>query len=171
VGQNYLISRKQAFGSLFAIADDAGIPQFEVNGSGVAFSGKLSVCDIAGAEVAVISSPGLGMRHHILTAGREITVSPRGFFGCRFEIDSPAGLLRARGNFSGRQYSITRGGIPVAEVRRLRTLRVQFAVELTGGEDALPLLAVVLAIELIRGERQRLALRAHDRPSRGLCGS
>jgi uncharacterized protein YxjI len=159
MGSNYLISRKWALTSRFAITNDTGIPQFEVHGR-FAFSRKLSVCDIAGAEVAVISRRGLAMRYQILIDGQEITVYPRGFFGKRFEIDSPAGLLEARGNFSGRQYSIARGGMPVAGVTQLRSLREQFAVEVTDGEDAVLMLAVVLVIETIRDDRRRSASAA-----------
>ncbi|MGD0609419.1 MAG: hypothetical protein ABSA53_38325 [Streptosporangiaceae bacterium] len=151
VGSSYLISRQWALTSRFAITDDAGTPQFEVHGR-FAFSRKLSVCDTGGTEVAVISRRGLGMRYQILMGGEEITVSPRGFFGKRFEIDSPAGLLEARGNFSGRQYAITRGGMP-----QLRTLREQFAVDVTDGEDAVLMLAAVLVIEIIRAERRSSA--------------
>jgi len=156
VGSSYLISRQWALTSRFAITDDAGTPQFEVHGR-FAFSRKLSVCDTGGTEVAVISRRGLGMRYQILMGGEEITVSPRGFFGKRFEIDSPAGLLEARGNFSGRQYALTRGGMPVAAVTQLRTLREQFAVDVTDGEDAVLMLAAVLVIEIIRAERRSSA--------------
>lgn len=72
-------------------------------------SKELSVRDGAGAEVAVISRRGLSARYEILAGGQLTTVRPRGFLGQRFEIDSAAGLLEARGNFSGRQYSVTRG--------------------------------------------------------------
>jgi uncharacterized protein YxjI len=156
MSSNYLISRKWALTSRFSITNETGTPQFEVHGR-LAFSGKLSVFDLAGAEVAVISRRGLAMRYQILTGGQEITVRPRGFFGKRFEIDSAAGLLEARGNFSGRQYSITRGGMPIAGVTQLRTFREQFAIEVTDGEDALLMLAVVLVIETIRDNRRRSA--------------
>lgn len=97
------------------------------------------------------------MRYQILAGGQETTVRPRGFFGRRFEIDSPAGPMEARGNFSGRQYAITRGGMLAAGVTQLRTFREQFAVEVADGEDALLMLAVVLVIEIIRDDRRRSA--------------
>ena len=84
-------------------------------------------------------------------------MSARGFLGRRYGIDSPGGLLEARGNFSGRQYSITRDGVPAAAVTQLRTLREQFAVEVAPGEDAVLMLAVVLVIETIRDDRRRAA--------------
>jgi uncharacterized protein YxjI len=154
MGSNYLISRKWALTSRFAITDDTGMPRFEVQGR-FAFSRRLSICDTAGAELAVISHRGLTARYQIRANGQETTVYPRGFFGRRFEIDSPAGLLEARGNFSGRQYAITRGGLPVGGVTQLRTLREQFAVEIADGEDAVLMLAVVMVIEIIRDDRRR----------------
>jgi uncharacterized protein YxjI len=66
-------------------------------------------------------------------------------------------MLEARGNFSGRQYGITRGGTMVAGVSQLRTFREQFAVQVGDGEDAVLMLAVVLVIELIRDERRKRA--------------
>lgn len=156
MGLNYLISRKWALAARFAITDDTGVPRFEVQGRS-AFSRKLSIYDPAGAEVAAISRRGLGMRYQILTGGQEVTVYPRGFLGKRFEIGTPGGMLEARGNFSGRQYGITRGGTMVAGVSQLRTFREQFAVQVGDGEDAVLMLAVVLVIELIRDERRKRA--------------
>jgi uncharacterized protein YxjI len=159
MGANYLISRKWAFTDRFAITDEAGMPQFEVQGR-FAFSSKLSVRDAAGTEVAVISRRGLPTRYEILADGQKTTVRPRGFLGQRFEIDSPAGLMAARGSFSGRQYSVSRGGEPIAAVTQLRTLREKFAVEVTDGQDALLMLAVVLVIETIRADRRRSSAAA-----------
>jgi uncharacterized protein YxjI len=156
MSSKYLISRRWTLASRFAVTDDAGMPQFEVHGR-FALTRKLSVCDIAGTEAAVISRRGLAMRYQILAGGQETTVRPQGFFGRRFEIDSPAGPMEARGNFSGRQYTITRGGMLAAGVTQLRTLREQFAVEVADGEDAVLMLAVVLVIEIIRDDRRRSA--------------
>jgi uncharacterized protein YxjI len=157
MSSNYLISRKWALTSRFAVTDETGMPQFEVRGR-FALSRTLSVCDATGTEVAIISRRGgLGRRYGILADGQETTVSARGFFGRRYDIDSPGGPLQAQGNFSGRQYSITRNGMPAAGVTQLRTLREQFAVEVAPGEDAVLMLAVVLVIETIRDDQRRAA--------------
>lgn len=156
---SYLISRKWALGNRSVITDDAGLERFVVQGP-LAFSGRLSVRDPAGAEVAVISRRGLSGRYEILAGGQLATVRPRGFFGQRFEIDSDGGRLEARGNFSGRQYSVTRDGSPAAAVTQLRTLRQQFAVEVSEREDPVLMLAVVLVIETIRDNRRRAAVTA-----------
>jgi uncharacterized protein YxjI len=156
MASQYLISRKWALNSRFAITDDTGTPQFEVNGK-FALTRKLSVCDMAGTEVAAISRQGWATRYRIVADGQETTVSPRGFFGRRFEIDSPAGQMEAHGNFSGRQYAITSGGMPAAAVSQLRTFREQFAVEVADGQNTVLMLAVVLAIETIRDARRSAA--------------
>jgi uncharacterized protein YxjI len=156
MGKSYLMSRKWAVTDRFAITDSAGIPQFEVQGRFV-FTKRLSILDPTGAEVAVISRRGLSTRYEIAAGGQIASVRTRGFFGQRFEIDSPAGLLEARGNFSGRQYAITRGGVQAAAVQQLRTLRERFAIEVEDDEDPLLMLAVVLVIEIIRDDRRRAA--------------
>jgi len=84
-------------------------------------------------------------------------VRPRGFLAQRFEIDSAAGPLEALRNFSGRQYSVTRGGVQAPAVTQLRALWERFAIEITDGEDPVLMLAVVLVIETIRDDRRRRA--------------
>ena len=64
MGSNYLISRKWAFASRFVITDESGGPQFEVRGR-FAPGAKLSVYDVTGTEVAVISRRGMGRRYQI----------------------------------------------------------------------------------------------------------
>ncbi len=156
---NYLISRKWSLANRFAITDSTGTEHFSVEGR-LAFSRRLSVRDTTGAEVAVITRRGLSNRYEILAGGQLTTVRPRGFLGQRFEIDSAAGQLEARGNFSGRQYVVTRGGSQAAAVTQLRTFREQFAVEVSETEDPVLMLAVVLVIETIRDDRRRSAAAA-----------
>jgi hypothetical protein len=96
MGTNYLISRKWALSDRFAITDGTGVPQFDVHGR-FAFSRKPSLRDSAGTEVAVIIRRGWPMRYEVLAGGQLTTVRPRGFLGKRFEIDSRAGVLEARG--------------------------------------------------------------------------
>jgi uncharacterized protein YxjI len=156
MGKSYLMSRKWALTDRFAITDESGTPEFEVQGR-FALSKHLTVRDRAGAEVAVISRRGLSPRYEILAGGQLATLRPRGFLGQRFEIDSAAGPLEARGNFSGRQYSVTRDGVQAAAVTQLRALRERFAIEITEGEDPVLMLAVVLVIETIRDDRRRRA--------------
>ena len=148
MGSDYLISHRWALTSRFAVTDETGASHFEVHGR-FTLASKLSVCDATGTEVAVIVRQGL-RRYQILAGGQETTVSARGFLGRSYDIDSSGGLLQARGNFSGGQYSITRDGVPAAAVTQLRPRREQFAVQVTQVEDAVLMLAIVLVIETIR---------------------
>ena len=154
VGEQYLMARKWALTDRFTITDTVGMPRFEVRGR-FAFTKKLTIRDAAGVDSAVISRTGFRARYEILSGGQLTTMRARGFFGQRFEIDSAAGRLEAQGNFSGRHYSVKRGGTEVAAVTQLRTLRERFAVEVADGEDAVLMLAVVLVIETIRDDRRR----------------
>jgi uncharacterized protein YxjI len=156
MAKSYLMSRKWALAERFAITDDAGMPQFEVQGR-FALTRKLSIRDAVGMEVAAISRPAFSRTYEILIGVQRASVTPRGFFGQRFEIASPAGQMEARGNFSGRQYSVTRNNAQVAAVSQLRTFRERFAVEVADGEDPVLLLSVVLVIETIRDDRRRAA--------------
>src|SRR5215469_17613334 len=152
---NYLISRKWSLGNRSTITDGAGVEQFSVEGP-LAFSRRLAIRDSTGAEVAVITRRGFVTRYEILVGGQLTTVRPRGVLGQRFEIDSAAGgQLEARGNFSGRQYVVTRGSNPAATITQLRTFREQFAVEVSETEDPVLMLSVVLVIETIRDDRRR----------------
>src|SRR5258708_24960916 len=167
MGKSYLMSRRWALTDRFAITDENGTPQFEVQGR-FALSKQLSVRDSAGAEVAVISRRGLSPRFEILAGGQLATVRPRGFLGQRFEIDSAAGPLEARGNFSGRQYSVTRGGVQAAAITQLRGLREQLLIEITDAVVPALMLAVVLDIHTIHDDHLRRAgpgaLRVFPRP-------
>jgi uncharacterized protein YxjI len=156
VSANYLIARKWALADRFAITDESGVSQFEVQGR-FASSRQLTLRDAAGAEVAVISRRGWAQRYEISAGGQATTVRGRGFLGNRFEILSPGTVMEARGDFSGRQYSITLAGVQVAAVTQLRTFRERFAVEVADGQDAVLMLAVVLVIEAIRDDRRRAA--------------
>ena len=71
--KSYLMSRKWALTDRFAITDESGMPQFEVQGR-FAFSKRLSIRDSAGAEVAVISRPGLLTHYENLVGSQLATV-------------------------------------------------------------------------------------------------
>lgn len=150
------MARKWSMTDRFAITDDTGTPQFDVQGR-LAFAKRLSLLDAGGAEVAVITGKAFSSKYEILAGGHSASVRPRGFLGRRFEIDSTTGSMEARGNFSGRQYSIARGGAQVAAVSQLRSLRERFAVEVADGEDPVLMLSVVLVIETIRAEQRQAA--------------
>jgi uncharacterized protein YxjI len=157
VAKNYLLSRKWALTDQFAITDETGAPQFEVQGR-LRFSRTLTIRDIAGREAAVLSKGPWSRGFEISAGGHRATVRPRGFLGQHFEIESGGDHLEARGNFSGRQYVVARAGVPVAAISQQRSLRERFAVQVEDGEDPVLQLAVVLAIETIRADRRRAGM-------------
>lgn len=154
--RNYLISRKVSFTERFSITDETGAPQFTVQGR-FAFSPQLSVRDPMGTQVATIRRPAFSRRWEVVADGHPATLRPAGAFGRRYEIDSAEGHLAASGNFSGRQYTISRGAIPAAVVAQQRGLRERFAVEVADQESPVLMLTLILVIEIIRDRRRRAA--------------
>jgi uncharacterized protein YxjI len=156
MSQSYLMSRKWSLTDRFAITDEAGITQFEVQGR-MSLTARLSIRDASGTEIAAIRKAPFSRRHEIDADGQHATVTSRGFFGRQYEIESAAGHLEARGNFSGRQYVVTRDGSPAATVAQRPGLRERFAIEVADGESSVLMLAVILVIETIRDQRRRAA--------------
>jgi len=156
MAQNYLMSRKWSLTERFAITDEAGISQFEVQGR-MSLTARLSMRDASGTEIAEIRKVPFTRRHEIVADGQHATVTSRGFFGRQYGIDSTAGHLEARGNFSGRQYVVTRDGEPAATVAQRAGLRERFAIEVADGESPALMLAVILVIETVRDQRRRAA--------------
>lgn len=107
------------------------MPRFEVQGR-FGFSKNLTMTDVAGAQIAVITGrPYLSAAEDQLGRRARAIVRPARFSSRRFEIGSAAGQLEARGNFSGRMYPVAPAQAQAAAVTRLRTLRERFAVALT----------------------------------------
>jgi uncharacterized protein YxjI len=150
------MSRKWSLVSRFTITDESGAPQFEVQGRS-AFSSQLSITDSSGMLAASITGRAFSSRYEIQAGGLTTVIRPRGIFGQRYEITSPAGQMEARGNFSQRTYTVTRNGAMVAAITQQRSFREKFAVEIADGEEPALLLAVVLTIEVIRDRRRAAA--------------
>jgi uncharacterized protein YxjI len=154
--RNYLISRQFSLTDRFSVTDENGVPQFTVQGR-FSLSPRLSVRDPAGTEVATIAKPAFSRRYEVVADGHPATIRPVGVFGRRYEIDSAEGHLAASGNFSGRQYVISRGASPAATVIQRRGLRERFAVEVADQESPVLMLSLVVVIETIRDRRRRSA--------------
>ena len=143
--RNYLISRQLSITDRFSITDETGAPQFTVQGR-FALSPQLSVRDAMGTEVATIRRPAFSRRYEVVAGGHPATVRPVGVLARRYEIDSAEGHLAATGNFTGRQYTISRGATPVAAVAQRRGLRERFAVEVQDEESPVLMLSVIVVI-------------------------
>ncbi len=148
-----MLSRKWSLTDRFTITDEAGAARFEVRGR---FK-RLSLREASGLEVATITGKTLSSQFEILVDGQPTTVRARGVFHARYEIATPAGPLEARGNFSGRTFTVTRGAATVATVSQQRALRERFAIDVADGENPVLMLAVILAIETIRDARRAAA--------------
>jgi uncharacterized protein YxjI len=154
MGAQYLIARKWARTDRSAITDPAGQTQFEILGR---FRRKrgLTITDAAGTQVAAISRSGFRARYDITVGGTQATAHPRGAFQTRYAIETAAGQLRSRSNLTGSKYELSRGDMVAASVRHEGFLRDSFTVEVAEGEDAVLMLAAILAIERMREERQQ----------------
>jgi uncharacterized protein YxjI len=152
MGTTYVIGRRQRHSHTRPITDDSGTLRFEVQDSGKASSVKLSIRDTEGTEVAAISHEILASHYELLADGQRITMRACGLLGRHLEINSAADRLEVVGNYRSRQpFSITRGGMPTAAV----TLRKQFAVEVTDGEDPVLMLGVALTIASVKADRAK----------------
>jgi uncharacterized protein YxjI len=137
----------------FEITDSSGAPQFEARGH---FRSQITVHDNAGQEVADIRKHMLSDTHEIYVGGQQVAqVRHAGIFGDKYDIQSAYGVLSARGHFAGGDYTLSRGGMPVARMIRKFSLREKFAVDVTDDENQVFFLAVVLAIEAIHAEREQ----------------
>ena len=153
MARNYLISRQFSLRERFSITDEAGIPQFAIQGR-FTFGLQMSLRDPAGTEVATIRRTAFSRRYEIVAGGHPATLRPVGLLGRRYEIDSASGHLSAAGSFTGRQYAISRGASIAAAVAQRRGLRERFAVEVQDEEDPVLMLALIVTIETIRDRRR-----------------
>jgi hypothetical protein len=81
-------------------------------------------------------------------------VRHKGWFGRRYCIDTPAGEMSATvGDFSQEPYELLSSETVKANVSRGRRLKKDLAIDLADSKDAIPLIAIILAIETLRDDR------------------
>jgi uncharacterized protein YxjI len=149
----YVMASKWSLMERFEITDSAGAPQFEARGH---LGSQITLHDTSGQEVAEIRKHLMTDTHDVYVAGQQVAqVRHGGIFGDKYDIESSYGVLNARGRFAGGDYTISRGGMPVATMVRQFALREKFAIEVADSENQVFGLAVVLAIEAIHDERER----------------
>lgn len=148
----YVMSSRWSLMEHFDITDASGRPQFEARGH---LGAAISLLDSDGREVAEIRKHMLGDAHEVYLGGQNVAqVRHAGIFGDKYDIDSSFGRLEARGRFDGGDYTVSRGGAPVARLVRKFSLREKFAVDIADSENQAFLLALMLAIEAIHEERR-----------------
>jgi uncharacterized protein YxjI len=132
------------------ISDDAGTPRFEVRNS-PGFTTMLSLSVAGGEEIATIRRR-RGGGFQVVVRGKDAGLVR---WRDRFSIDSTLWSLVAVGSVTDGQYSISHDGLALATVSRQLTDGVRpmqtLGVDI-GDEDAVTLLAMVLAVEAVRYE-------------------
>jgi uncharacterized protein YxjI len=148
----YVMASKWSLMERFEITDASGAPQFEARGH---LGSQITLHDTYGQEVADIRKHMLSDTHEIYVGGQRVArVRHAGIFGDKYDIESAYGVLNARGHFAGGDYTISRGGMPVARMVRKFSLREKFAIEVADSENQVFGLTLVLAIEAIHAERE-----------------
>jgi uncharacterized protein YxjI len=139
----------------FTIDDDEGKPQFEVLRIYGLDGNSLSLRDIGDNELAAIRERTGPKRFEITVRDqRLITVRQKGWFGRTYCIDTPAGEMSAIvGDFSRESYEVMSSGMVKGTVSRKFIRQQNLTIDLPDGEDAVSLIAVVLAIEILRSDR------------------
>jgi uncharacterized protein YxjI len=137
------------------ITDEAGQPVLHVDGKVLSPRSRLILRDPAGREA--------GQVHRKLAALRptyEITIDSKDvaevrkhlltLFGERFTIDvHGTGDMQISGDLLSHEFTIERDGQTVATIsKRWLTMTASYAVEVAPGEDAVLILASVLALDL-----------------------
>ncbi len=162
----YQIASKWSLTEHFVIHDGMGSPVFDVRGN-LGFSQHLTMFDGSGRDVVHIRKHLMSTRHDIEMGGQKVAeIHHEGFFGDRHEVSSAYGQLSARGHFGGWNYEIHQQGQPIAQVSRELAWREKFVVDIDDRIDQAFILAVVLAIDAIHGERREQS----DRGGGGLFG-
>ena len=144
------------------ITDEHGRPVLHVDGKVLSLRNRLVLRDPEGREVAQVQRKLIAMRptYEISIAGRHAAeVRKRLFtpFGDRFTIDVPGpDDLEMEGNLLDHEFTIRRGGQPVATVsKRWFSMRDTYAVDVAAGQDDLLLLASVLALDLAEDQERQ----------------
>jgi uncharacterized protein YxjI len=154
----------------FTIDDDEGEPQFEVVRIYGLDGNSLSLRDLGDNELAAIRPRTGPTRFEVITEGNQpITIRHKGWSGKSYCIDTAAGEMTATvGDFSRKSYEILGSGTVKANVTREFIRQQNLTIDVPDEEDAVSLVAVVLATETLRDDRRqtesaipflRLALR------------
>jgi uncharacterized protein YxjI len=143
------------------ILNEAGQPVYQVDGKVLTLHDTLSVRDLAGQEVAQVRRRLIALRptYEIMLGGQATAEVRKHFFSPfvdRFTIDIPGpDDLEMTGNLFEHEFTIARGGQPVATVsKRWFSLRDTYGVDIAPGANDLLILASVLALDLAE-DRER----------------
>jgi uncharacterized protein YxjI len=141
----------------FMIEDDAGKPQFGVQKIYGLDGNSLSLRNLDDIELAAIKECSGPTRCEITIGDDQpITVRHQGWFGRKYSISTPAGEMSATvGDFSLQSYELISFGTAKATVSRQLIRQGHITIDMADGENEVPLLATVLAIETLRDNRRQ----------------
>jgi len=136
------------------ITDESGRTVLQVDGKVLTLRDLLVIRDPAGREIARVHRKLIALRptYEVSVGGREVAEVRKHFFtpfGDRFTIDLPGpDDLEMSGNLLDHEFTIRRGDRTVATAsKRWLTIRDTYSVDVALGEDDLPILFSVLALD------------------------
>jgi uncharacterized protein YxjI len=148
----YLLSQKFSLFERFDITDESGSMAFEAKGH---LGSSITLHDPYGRQVAGITKHVFTDTHDIEVNGERVAqVRHTGFFGDRYEVESAYGVLTASGRWFSNNFTMLRGGTPVAEMVQQWGWGEKFALDVADSESAPFILEVMLALEAIHQERE-----------------
>jgi len=152
----YLMKQKLfSLGTDFYIKDASGQDRYFVDGKAFSFGDQLSFQDLAGRELCFIKQQvfSWGPTYQIFK-GQELWATVKKelftFFRTSFDIEeSGAAPLEAEGDFTGHQYTFTRGGNPIADVSmKFLSLADTYGVDINDAEEDVLILACTVVIDM-----------------------
>ncbi len=153
----YLMRQKLlAWGNDFTIRDEAGNDAYVVDGKAISVGNQASLQDMSGNELAFIRQKFLSLvpTYELYCGGALVAVVKRElfkFFHHTFTVDVPGpDDLTVEGDLMDHEYTVTRGGQPVAHVsKQWFTLADTYGVEIGEREDPVLILATAVVVDLV----------------------
>jgi uncharacterized protein YxjI len=144
------------------ITDEHGRPVLHVDGKVLSLRNRLVIRDPEGREVAQVHRKLAALRptYRVTVGGEDAAEVRKRLFtplGDRFTIDVPGpDDLEMAGDLFDHEFTIRRGDQVVATVsKRWFSMRDTYAVDVASGQDALLILASVLALDLAEDQERR----------------
>lgn len=132
------------------VTDAGGVRQFEVRRN---LGSRITLDGADGQDADIRSHTFTDSREVYVACERAAEVPHHATFGNRFVIESRYGPLVACGDFGRGDYTLSRGGLPVAHLARAFSSADELAIDVADGELPTFLIAILLAIEASQAER------------------
>lgn len=152
----YILSQKLlAFGDDFVIEDSKGNKIFTVDGKAFAIGEKLYFKDINNNILFKIRKKLIKLTdtYEIQKNGKTYATVRKEMFTVfkeKFEIKTPYGEIKAKGNFIDYDFSFRKDGNEIAEVsKKLISIRDKYIVNIDRFQDEALLLACIVVIDMI----------------------